>query len=553
MKKLFMMSILIAVVLAGCTPSIPNSESEPEHSLNDGAIASYTSVNLLTEIDATGIEYIEPTQDSIYIIGVKRDKSLPQRELIYAVYDLNTNSIDVIHRDYSPIDGAHNMSVYHNEHGETSIFTGQKILTTKDSDLISELEIPEKYKREVFVDMKHDQLVYVDENDLNLYLHAVDHAESQPKKIYESSHTMDEDGNEHILFPYNPRFNYQGDKVLFGIAEDDTSSYQKVMIYDIPSGEIVQTDDLTIYADFLDFLWYNDGFITLEITDYLGESLPTGGTIFTQYDAEGKLLKRTVLDCMALSCQRKFYSDTGLYAFGYRKNDSGGLAIYDIDKKDIYSIHQSDDHIVSPTVSNDGKKVLWVENGTLHINAISSLTQSRPIGFLDAEMISGRQPSQPDVHPQPDASPATIDEEIIIITPNRDLPSDGPPQPDGPPTVIDEETGTRSYSEGTMIVSYAEIMGTVHAVEVDDKAVKDQILAYVDGMQPSDYNAMNTPPSGRILDVEVHRNGQIEQYAFSEIVVDGNSLGKNLQDPDKTQWTIVDKDAFAYLSNLFES
>lgn len=384
MRKLLLLVIIVSAIFTACSSGTPYTESSVSDSPYKQSDTTDFQIDLLSEIDATGIEYIEPNGDFVYIIGVKREKSQPQRELIYAVYDLSKNHIHVLHRDLSSIDGAHNMSVYQNSFNEISIFTGQNILKAQDNQLISIQELDKKFKREAFLDIKNNQMVYINESDLNLYLRRIDEdVNAQPRKLYSSSRIVDEDGIEHILFPYNPRLNNQGDKVLFGVAKDDTNSYQNVMIYDIYEEETAQTENLPINADFLDFLWYEDSFITLEITDSLDGSPSSVGTIFTQYDSSGKYMKKTVLDVMALSCQRKLYPDVGIYVFGYSKNDKGGLALYDIEKNEAYTIYQSDNYIVSPTVSPDGEKILWVENGTLHIKGVASLAYSQSIKVLD--------------------------------------------------------------------------------------------------------------------------------------------------------------------------
>lgn len=88
-------------------------------------------------------------------------------------------------------------------------------------------------------------------------------------------------------------------------------------------------------------------------------------------------------------------------------------------------------------------------------------------------------------------------------------------------------------------------------MEVYDDTAKKQVLLYVDSMQTSDYTAENTPHGrGQIIDVEFHRNDEIEQYVFSSQIKDGKALGKNLHESGPSKWTIVDKDAYNYLLNL---
>lgn len=88
-------------------------------------------------------------------------------------------------------------------------------------------------------------------------------------------------------------------------------------------------------------------------------------------------------------------------------------------------------------------------------------------------------------------------------------------------------------------------------MQVYDDTAKKQVLLYVDSMQTSDYTAENTPPGrDQIIDVEIHQNDEIEQYVFSSQTKDSKALGKNLHESDPSKWTIVDKEAYDYLSNL---
>lgn len=147
---------------------------------------------------------------------------------------------------------------------------------------------------------------------------------------------------------------------------------------------------------------------------------------------------------------------------------------------------------------------------------------------------------------------AQSDEEIIFITPNKNLPvTNGPPQADNQkPIIVDKAPPRQRYESGKILIIRVEITGTTYAVEIVDDAAKKQILGYVDGMKTSKYNVMNTPPGGgRIIEVEVHRNNEIEEYSFSSQIIEGNALGRNFHNFDPTIWTIVDKDAFPTLSN----
>lgn len=140
-----------------------------------------------------------------------------------------------------------------------------------------------------------------------------------------------------------------------------------------------------------------------------------------------------------------------------------------------------------------------------------------------------------------------------------DMPVQSIPQPDGAPPMISPEGAVEEankglvYEAGKITITDVKIDGTTRIVDVQDEAAKEQILSYVDGMQASGYTVRNTPPGGgHIIDVAVHRNDVIEQYSFSDQIVDGNTLGKNLQE-SVMNWTITDKDAYAYLESFFSA
>jgi len=374
MRKWMMLIVCLAVMFAACGSNPSPEEPKPTD----------LQIDLLEAMDATGIECIEPNGTSVYIIGVKRDKNKPQRERIVAVYDLNKGGVTVLSRDDSPVDYAYNLSAYHSNDGMDTVFTGSEIFTVKDSEILSIQEIGDEYAREPFVDLKNNRMMYVGQDDLAVYLHDFDDTDgTQDKKIYEASVLANEDGTEKILFPYNPKFSDQGDKILFGTAIGEAGSYQNVVICDTDGEILAQTDTLPIQADFLDFLWYRDGFFTLEITDAFDGSPSGNATIFTRYDAEGRQTGRMVFECIALSCQRKVYPDTDLYAFGYDKDGATGLALYDIGQDRVSSVYETENYIVSPTVSPDGERVLWVENGVLHIRDVASLVDSQSIHVIE--------------------------------------------------------------------------------------------------------------------------------------------------------------------------
>ena len=129
-----------------------------------------------------------------------------------------------------------------------------------------------------------------------------------------------------------------------------------------------------------------------------------------------------------------------------------------------------------------------------------------------------------------DSSAAYISsqEESQFITPNPDIPVEEIPQPDSQPDIKYESNSNTKYESERITLS---LNGDSEVVVISDDTAKTTILEYVDGMKESSYNAENTPPGAgyTFITVAVHRQGNIEEYIFTDYTADGNSLGKNLQ------------------------
>lgn len=377
MRKNFLsLALCISLLICGCSLRQNSTFSGTIESSSAELIAPSTTeqsaikIELFEAMDVTNIEYIEPyDENTVYLIGAKRDKSLPSRELVYALCTLDTGEVSVLHREIIPIDWAYNMAVYRTENENIKLFTGQQILSIDDKKVVH-VERPVKEQHyEAFVDLETNQMVYTEGEPPSLFYSAVG---SDDNILIFEAERVEIDGNEASLFPYCPRLNRTGDKILYGTALDDTSQYQTVAIRSIDGKLISETEKLDIKADFLDMLWYNDGFITLELTDSY-ETSPTGlATIFTKYDEMSKEISESVLYGMALSCQRKFYANTPMYAFAYKTDKANGIALWDTSSNQAYYVQDVDGHVLIPTVTPSGSKILWSNHGYLFASALSS-------------------------------------------------------------------------------------------------------------------------------------------------------------------------------------
>lgn len=361
------------IMLTGCSEQSVSQNQE----MSEPSDSAMIEIDLLEAMDATNIEYLEPIdEDTVYLIAAKRDKSLPQRELVYGVCNLNDKSVSVIHRAFVPIDWAYNISVA--RQGQTvDMFTGQQSLVIEDGVLVSAENVSEG-KYEVYVDLKNDKMVYTEGQPPSLFFSDVSGGGAVQIDTYQE--IKDKEGKDAVLYPYNPKL--QEGKILYGVTKDDTSLYQTVRIADTTGTILAETSQLKIRADYLDLLWNGNGFMTLESTDVYEKSLNGMATVIVQYDSLAKELTETAFEGMAISCQRKIYPGSPLYAFGYQNNDIKGVAVYNIPLNQAYFIQSVEGHVISPTTTPSGSRIIWAANGAIHFIYVSDLEQSQALPII---------------------------------------------------------------------------------------------------------------------------------------------------------------------------
>lgn len=364
--------ILFLIILCGCSSkgTQPSTSEMLPPSPTSSSEISEVKIELLDAIDATNLSYLEPLDDNtVFIIGAKRDKSLPKRELIYAVCFLDTGKVSVLHREIISINWADNMDVYTDEMGKIKLFTGQQILTIDNFNVENIKKVVDQ-QYEVFVDLKNDKMVFTDGVPPSLYYSTI--GEDNRTLIFESKE-VEFEGKNADIFPYSPQLNKNGDKILYGTTIDDTSHYQSVAISSVDGSMLAETDQLPINADYLDMLWYKDGFITIEVAENYNNS-PTGlAMLLTEYNSDAEEVNKMVLHGISLgqNYQRKIYANNSLFAFSYKTDSTNGLALWNVATWKIYYVRNVEGYVLSPTVTPDGSKLLWFNNGFLYADKIN--------------------------------------------------------------------------------------------------------------------------------------------------------------------------------------
>lgn len=367
-KTMITLSIFFIIFIVGCSTNV----NPPEHNSSvtiPELPMSISKIELLEVMDATNLLYIEPLdENTVYTIGSKRDKSLPALELVYGVCSLDTGNVSVLHREIISTDWAENMNVFADESGEIKLFTGQQILTV-DNSKVTDIKNVVDDQSEVSVHLGDNKMVFIEDTPPSLYYGVL--GSNDNKILIFESKEVEIENQKTVLFPFGPQLNNAGDKILYGTALHDASLYQAVVISSIDGEQLAKTEQLPINSDYLHMLWYKDGFITLEQTDSYEHS-PTGlATIFTKYNENAEEQNRIVLNGNSLAFQRKFYPNTTLFAFSYKTESTNGLALWDASTEQAYYVCDIDGRVLSPTVSPNGKRILWFNNGCLYFENIA--------------------------------------------------------------------------------------------------------------------------------------------------------------------------------------
>lgn len=384
MKKYLCLCLcLLFILMAGCSPEIENNEldvdidSPVEIYDNEDVVpdkeqntpqSSKEGINILEAMDITNIIKLIPLNDNeIYIIGAKKDDSFEQREIVYGVLSLEDKKTEVFHREFTSIDGAHNAAVQMNNDGLTEFFTGQKILILDGYNLIDSKPIAIE-KKESFVDLKQKKIVAIEHEDLVLYLRSFD---EEQIVIYKPEEYMDEKGKEHILFPFSPRI-YE-DRIIYGIAEDDTMRYKKIIVSDFTGNVLCEMDELENRSDNIFFYFKESDFVTIETSDYLPDGTEKEMTFFTEYNSKGEIISEKVVSGIYLDGQGKMYDGCALYAYAFKNGSDFGVAIYDFYDETAYQIEIVEGYVISPTITPSGNKVIWANNGSVFFEDINNI------------------------------------------------------------------------------------------------------------------------------------------------------------------------------------
>lgn len=359
----------ILIIFCGCsTNHLGNNENHygQDEDTSIDNITPTNSISLLESLDITDVICLEPlNDDTIYIIGAKRDSAFPQREVVFAVCNIENQETVVLHREFTSIDGYENACVYLNEDGYVEFFTGQQIITVSENKAIK-FELIASGQKEVFVDLSTGDYATIDTNN-NLYFCS----NGNTQKIYESEKKADSSGNLYTYIPYSVQ--YKNQKLLFGIAKNSSMNYKNIVISDDNGNIISDTGKLEIKADHIFFYWTDSGFVTIETSNYLPDGTEKEMTFFTEYNNEGKIISEKVISGTYLDGQGKMYDGSSFYAYAFKNGSDFGVAIYDFYDETAYQIEIVEGYVISPTITPSGNKVIWANNGSVFFEDINNI------------------------------------------------------------------------------------------------------------------------------------------------------------------------------------
>ncbi|MEG0943714.1 MAG: hypothetical protein RSF86_08790 [Angelakisella sp.] len=377
MKLLFLTAVLcLALILCACTNlSVPTSskidiqasgdinQALPQPSENS---LNISKISLSKEMDISDIDFIVPcNSNTVYILGRKKGQELAkdENELVLAVYNIETAVVHVLYRGPYRTNNIENMAVYRDEDGIDTVFTGQKMFVVNNGKLVSMSNWEKKCQREAFVNLKHKKMVYVDSETLDMYYFDMETEDNT--LIYEAEAFASMEESRAALYPYNVRLSGDSNKILYQTARGNAMFYEHVITTSPTGKNLSKTDLLPVKGLYLNAVWYEDGFITIETTDQ-SNSAPLGmATFFTQYDSMGKVKSSLSVECLITAMQPKFYENNPWLAFEHQTDETKILSLYNAIEEKIYNVHKSDNYFVSPTVTPNGKRVLWAENEKL--------------------------------------------------------------------------------------------------------------------------------------------------------------------------------------------
>lgn len=379
MKKIICLFLcLLFVFITGCSPKAEHNSSESikesTSSNTEQNIAESTDGGFYISeaLDITNIIRLIPLNErEIYVIGAKRDKAFEQREIVYGVLNIEEKESAVLHREFTSVDGAENSAVQINSDGLTEFFTGQKILVFDGYNLVDTQPVAVD-KKESFVDLKQKKLAVIENESLILYLKSLAEGDEKQTAIYKPE-KRETDGKEYILFPFSPKIKIYENRIIYGVAEDNTMNYKKIVVSDFDGKVIGEIGDLEIRADNIFFYFSENGFVTVETSDHLTDGTEKEVTFFAEYSEEGKIISEQTINGVLLDGQEKMFDGCSLYAYAYAIGSDSGVAVYDFYNKTAYRIKAADGYVISPTVTPSGKRVVWANGGAVFFEDINDL------------------------------------------------------------------------------------------------------------------------------------------------------------------------------------
>ncbi|MFA9381183.1 MAG: hypothetical protein ACERKO_08990 [Acetanaerobacterium sp.] len=395
MKNTIILVMIAALLLTSCAADKGVGDSselmmptEPLSNLSNTSIAdnsgdSVYRVAIMDTLDATSIRRIKILNNSTaFIIAVKRDKSKGQLEVILAKCNLSEKKVNSLFRTYMSCDGNENMRVAESIDGQETVFSGRGIWVNNTGYQ----PLPD-FVPEASYHIHNHQYAYVNSETLDLYIGNMETGLS--RLIYKSAKAETESDQEDIMKiiqPYMPIISEDGQKVLFQLIEYE--SYKKVVCCDMVGTILGETPQLDVRADSLQTFWMGDRFFTVESTDSSKDTITNDATYITVYNYDGTVEKTFNYESAISSIQNEKYPEHSLLAFNLEKGlpdsnkDIYQLGIINMESGDACTVYETENVIISPTVSPDGSKVVWVEDGSICTMSLEG-AKSTPIDTFE--------------------------------------------------------------------------------------------------------------------------------------------------------------------------
>lgn len=377
MKKLIAVAI-ICVFLSSCSAKNTAQITEKSgvssdvsgSSLSENSAEPKQSFPILEPLDATNIWRIKPLDSTtVFVTAVKRvNRKTGEQDFILAQCDLQKKEVKSLYRsDSVNMDGIQNLRAIRIDDGSIAVFIGQGVFTITGEKVIYQLINPAGIARTSY-HIQSEKYVYVDDNTQELRL--IDMNTQQSKTLYQPEITRE---GERIrgTVPYAPVFSEDGQRVLFQLVTNvEATIYEKVECIDLDGNVLGQTMQIeTRHADSLGTFWQGEDFFTLEATASSEDTQSGLATYVTIYNLDGTIKKGFNYECAISTLQNEAYLEHPLRAFSLDSwSTEDGLAklgILNMDTGEGYTVYNSKGAILSPNITPDGTKVIWIEDGNL--------------------------------------------------------------------------------------------------------------------------------------------------------------------------------------------